>query len=175
MAIIIDNTEGKYNNSLEDEKKPDYLSDESWQFVLGTEKILTEYIPKPQEQNDEYIRYRKAAEYFFSDIIISRLILTMKDNRDEYITNHEDSVGAVNSVVSNIGLEPDVKDKLTNRLKEITVEDIKQIVPFYKKFNDDEPNGEYEIFTDRINDVINENEPASNASAYLDTKRDGEI
>lgn len=170
-----ENINENINTIAEIEKKPEYLSDEVWQFVQGTEKILNEYIPLPSQESDEYKDYRKMGEYFFSDIIMTRLSLTKQENRDEYISKHEDSVGAIDSVVSNIGLEPNIVAELQSRLKDVSTEDVKQIAPFFEKFNDDNAYGEYEVLTDKIYKIINDTEPASIARSYLDVKRDGKI
>ena len=148
-------------------EKRDTLSDDCRQYIDGTMIIMDGFIPSKIEAKSDDDSKKQLVRLFLSDVVISRLNKIEKDNRNSYIENPEGPVAIIKEVVSGMDISEAEKTEIYEKLNPVSPQDIREMLPFFSKFDLLYPDGPGDQIRQYNREVFAKNPEALKASTYL--------
>jgi len=137
------------------------------QYIDGTKAIMNTYIPKTVAQESDEDYKKDLVKMFYSDIIMSKLILTSPDKRDSYISQPDGPIEILKELVASTNFDETTKEMLGKHIALVTAEDVRDMIPFYNKFNLTFSNGPGRTIMKANEELYKKDDEAMKASAYI--------
>jgi len=166
---MLSNNETPNNiNDSEPNKQEKSMSKECKDYINNTREILGKYISRVDEQgSDDDEEKKDFVKMFYSDVIMSKLIMTAPEDRHQYAANPDDAIEILKKVMEARVTQEDKKQMIADKINLITTEDVYNMVPFFDKFDLVYSKGPGQTIMVANEELYEKDNEAMKASAFL--------